>query len=230
MRNEIVATVGQRLGFMSADDVYNTLGYGGISLSKLSGKLHDEFAKTMALQEKEATPAPVTAEQIKTVTTPKNLKTNGGIVVDGEHGCQVKFARCCNPLPGDEVIGFVTKGYGISIHKIDCPNVTANRDKEEYKDRWVEAHWEGTSDNGSGGMYEAQIRVYVTDRMGIVADISVALSDMRVYLLQINTVKSSGDTSIINLKISCKNVDHYRSIVSRLKSIDGVLDVSRGFS
>lgn len=230
MRNEIVATVGQRLGFMSADDVYNTLGYGGISLSKLSGKLHDEFAKTMALQEKEATPAPVTAEQIKTVTTPKNLKTNGGIVVDGEHGCQVKFARCCNPLPGDEVIGFVTKGYGISIHKIDCPNVTANRDKEEYKDRWVEVHWEGTSDNGSGGMYEAQIRVYVTDRMGIVADISVALSDMRVYLLQINTVKSSGDTSIINLKISCKNVDHYRSIVSRLKSIDGVLDVSRGFS
>ena len=226
-RNEVVSTVGQRIGFMSADDLYNTLGYGGISLSKVSGKLHDEFEKSVVVPEEEA-PEEITVDMIKT-STPKNLKSNGGIVVDGEYGCQVKFAKCCNPLPGDSVIGFITKGYGISIHKHDCPNVITMSKQSENSDRFVEAHWENTSST-SQDMYEAQLSVYVNDRMGIVADISVALSDMRVYLLQINTSKSGSDKAIINLKISCKNVDHYHSIVSRLKSIDGVDDIVRGFS
>ena len=79
-------------------------------------------------------------------------------------------------------------------------------------------------------MYEADLRVYVFDRMGILADISVALADMKVYILQINTIKDSNENDIVNLKVSCKNVEHYRSIVSRLKSIKGVVDVIRGFS
>jgi GTP pyrophosphokinase len=100
----------------------------------------------------------------------------------------------------------------------------------ENADRLVDAHWEETSSSSSQDMYEAQLSVYVYDRLGIVADISVALSDMRVFLLQINTVRGNTDKSIVNLKISCKNVEHYHSIVSRLKSIDGVADVTRGFS
>ena len=228
-RNEIVATVGQRIGFMSADDLYNTLGYGGISMSKVSGKLHDEFEKTVAAVEPEPR-AEITAKDIKTVSAPKNVKSAGGIVIDGEFGCQVKFAKCCNPLPGDSVVGFVTKGYGISVHKHDCPNYLNMASIPENADRLVDAHWE---DNGSGNnqdMYEAQLSIYVFDRLGIVADISVALSEMKVFLLQINTTRSGTDKSVVNIKISCKNVEHYRSIVSRLKSIDGVEDVSRGFS
>ena len=227
MRNDMVAAVGKRLGFMSADDLYNTLGYGGISMGKLSGKLRDEYERTLELSEPE--PAePITVEQIKTVA-PKNVRTTGGIVVDGESGCQVKFARCCNPLPGDEVIGFITKGFGISIHKCDCPNVLQGRKNPDYAERWVEAHWETAHAGGEQPMYEAQITVYVEDRMGIVADISVALSEMKVFLLQINT-SAGGENSIVNLKISCKNVEHYHSIVSRLRAIHGVKDVVRGFS
>ncbi len=228
-RNEIVGIVGQRLGFMSADDVYNTLGYGGVSMSKLAGKLHDEFEKTIRISEAEPAKEELTVDQVKTTTVPKHLKSNGGIVVDGEYGCMVKYARCCNPLPGDDVIGFITKGYGISIHKSDCPNVALGRKNPENESRWVEAHWETTSSNEQR-MYEAALTVHVLDRLGIVADISVALSDMKVFLLQINTVKSAANISIINLKISCKNVDHYHSIVSRLKAIDGVTDVIRGFT
>ncbi|MBQ9086277.1 MAG: bifunctional (p)ppGpp synthetase/guanosine-3',5'-bis(diphosphate) 3'-pyrophosphohydrolase [Clostridia bacterium] len=228
-RNEIVATVGKRLGFMSADDLYNTLGYGGISMGKLSGKLRDEYERAMAALETEGVSEPMTVEQIKTVS-PKRPHSTGGIVVDGAHGCQVKFARCCNPLPGDEVIGFITKGFGISIHKQDCPNVKLGRANPENSNRWVEAHWESGDNNSDQSMYEAQITLDVCDRMGIVADISVALSEMRVFLLQINTTNSSSGCSIIHLKISCKNVEHYRSIVSRLKSIDGVTDITRGFS
>ena len=228
-RNEIVATVGQRIGFMSADDLYNTLGYGGISLSKVAGKLHDEFEKTIAAAEPEPR-AEITAKDIKTVTAPKNVKSGGGIVIDGEFGCQVKFAKCCNPLPGDSVVGFVTKGYGISVHKHDCPNYLNMAAVPENADRLVDAHWENDGSETSQDMYEAQLSIYVFDRLGIVADISVALSEMKVFLLQINTTRSGTDKSVVNIKISCKNVEHYRSIVSRLKSIDGVEDVSRGFS
>ena len=227
-RNEVVATVGQRIGFMSADDLYNTLGYGGISLSKVIGKFHDEFEKTVVAETVEQN-VELTVDKVKTVA-PKNIKSNGGIVVDGAHGCLVKFARCCNPLPGDSVIGFVTKGYGVSIHNIDCPNVIQSRKNSENADRWVEAHWETSNSASSTDMYEAQINIYVFDRLGIIADISGALSEMKVFLLQINTAKSSGERSIVNLKISCKNVDHYHSIVSKIKSINGVIDVVRGFS
>ena len=228
-RNEIVATVGQRIGFMSADDLYNTLGYGGISVSKVAGKLHDEFEKTIVAAEPEPR-VEITAKDIKTVTAPKNVKSGGGIVIDGEFGCQVKFAKCCNPLPGDSVVGFVTKGYGISVHKHDCPNYLNMAAIPENADRLVDAHWEDDGSGTSQDMYEAQLSIYVFDRLGIVADISVALSEMKVFLLQINTTRSGTDKSVVNIKISCKNVEHYRSIVSRLKSIDGVEDVSRGFS
>ena len=151
-------------------------------------------------------------------------------MIDGEYGCQVKFAKCCNPLPGDSVVGFITKGYGISVHKQDCPNFTSMMAIPENASRSVEAHWENNGSSGTSDMYEAQVAVYVYDRLGIVADISVALSEMRVFLLQINTTKSGSDRTVVNLKISCKNVEHYRSIVSRLKSISGVADVVRGFS
>ena len=227
-RNEMVSAVGKRLGFMSADDVYNTLGYGGVSMGKLAGKLRDEYERTLELSEPEI-PEEITVEQIKTSAAPKSMHKGGGIVVDGAHGCQVKFARCCNPLPGDEVIGFITKGFGISVHKCDCPNVALNRKNPENDSRWVEAHWETGASDSDQSMYEAQITVHVSDRLGIIADISVALSEMRVFLLQINTTKSSLDDAIVNLKISCKNVEHYRSIVARLKSIQGVTDVVRGF-
>ena len=227
-RNEMVGAVGKRLGFMSADDLYNTLGYGGISMGKITNKLRDEYERMLEAEAVEPQ-AEMTVEQVKTVS-PKAIKTGSGIIVDGEAGCQVKFARCCNPLPGDQVIGFITKGFGISIHKCDCPNVKLGRENPENASRWVEAHWQSNGGASDNSMYEAQITVYVENRLGIVADISVALSEMRVFLLQINTTNSDGDDSIISLKISCKNVDHYNSIVSRLRSIDGVRDVVRGFS
>jgi GTP pyrophosphokinase len=226
-KTEIVTNVGKRIGFASPDDLYNTLGYGGLQVSKLSLKLREEFDRVVKITEPEVTE--ITADQIKTVQ-PKNIKSNGGIVVDGEYGCLVKFARCCNPLPGDDVIGFVTKGYGVSIHKCDCPNAINGRKNEETASRWIEAHWETNNSGSQSDMYEADIRIYVFDRMGILADISVALADMKVYILQINTLKDSNDNDIVNLKVSCKNIEHYRSIVSRLKSIKGVVDVIRGFS
>ena len=228
-RNEVVAAVGQRIGYMSADDLYNTLGYGGIALSKVAGKLKDEYERTFGQEETAEASEEITVEQVKTVV-PKNIKSNGGIIVDGLEGCLVKFARCCNPLPGDSVVGFITRGHGVSVHKADCPNVALSKQSPENAERWVNARWEERKGASAHDLYEAQISIYVLDRMGLIADISIALSDMKVQLLQINTVKNGEDGVIINLKISCKNVEHYRSIVSRLKSIQNVLDITRGYS
>jgi GTP pyrophosphokinase len=132
-------------------------------------------------------------------------------------------------LPGDAVIGFITKGYGISIHKKDCPNVTLGLANEENRARWVEAHWDVEGGN-EREVYEASLQVMCEDRIGMFADISAALADMRVPIMQINTQKTPSGTMSLVLKIACKNTSHYNSIMSRLKSIKDVIDVVRGYS
>lgn len=229
-RTEIVTALAQRVGFASADDLYNTIGYGGISVSKIALRLREEFDKVIRPESAEPAVIPTEADQIRVAQKPRKLRQDSGIVVDGEYGCQVKFAKCCNPLPGDRVIGFITKGFGISIHKVDCPNVETGMKKPEYRDRWVEAHWDMAGKASSAGVYEAHVQVFAYSSLTILADITMALADMKVLLLQINTQKKSDGQIIINLKISCKNVDHYHSIVSRLKSLNDVIDVTRGYT
>lgn len=223
IKAEAIERVAQRSGFSSSDDLYNTLGYGGVTISKLYSKLIEELDKSIKSQEPQA---PVTADDI-VLAKPKNIKSNSGIIVDGETGCVVKFAKCCNPLPGDKVIGFITKGYGISIHKVDCPNVIVGKNNPENADRWVSAVWD-VEENSSKNMFEANLQIQADNRIGMFADISVMLADMKVAILQI-TSQSNGNDSVISLKISCKNTEHYNSIVSRLRSVQGVYDVKRGF-
>ena len=227
-RGEVVLNTALRIGYNSADDFYNAIGYGGITVSKIVNKLRDEFDKVVKPEVAEE-PA-VTEETIPIVEKPKNIKSDSGIVVDGESGCMVKFAKCCNPLPGDKVIGFITKGYGISIHKSDCPNVLVAQAREnDDKSRWVEAHWDNGGINNRSEHYEAMLQVLAEDILGLLADISVALADMRVSILQVNTSKRQDEKVMINLKISCKNTEHYSSIVSRIKNIKGVINVTRGY-
>ncbi len=219
--NQIVSTTASRTGMSSSDDLYNMLGYGGLSISKILPKLRDEFDKTV----KEPI-APITsADQIK-VSKNKTTKTNGGVIVDDLDGCQVKFAKCCNPLPGDSIVGFITKGFGISVHKNDCPNML--RAMNNDIDRFVRVTWCSDAAESREDKFEALMKIYAQDRISMLADISVALADMKVSIQQINTQKASANVSIINITIGCKNLSHFNSIVSRIKSIKGVEDVQRG--
>ncbi len=229
-KNEMLTNVAQRSGFVTYDDMFNAVGYGGISLNKVSSKIKDEMLK---LSEQTFEPTPVTEQELmqKSLARSKHIKSNSGIIVDGESGCQVKFAKCCNPLPGDGVVGFITKGYGISIHKKDCPNIVEGKQKPELRDRFVEAHWEMPDVQGSSkNYYEALLQLFTEDRVGMLADVAVALADMKVAILHVNSQKRNNGRCIISLKISCKNIDHYNSIVSRLRSLEGVESVGRGFS
>ena len=224
-RDEIVSNICARTGFTSADDLYNALGYGGLALSKVAIKIHDEYDRLY----KEEEEAPSLEPEIP-INSTKKIAT-GGIIVDGESGCQVKFARCCNPLPGDDVIGFITKGHGISIHKRDCPNAMDAMSKPENAERWVNASWERQTLNPkAGAIYEALIQVYAFDSITLIADLSAALADMKVAILAMNMQKRSDNKTTISLKIGCKNIDHVNSIVSRIRHIKDVDRVERGFS
>ena len=223
---EIVSNVAHKLGIQEAEDLYNTIGYGGMAVSKIAARLRDEYARVVS---PDAEPVITDTEQIRTAK-PKNIKS-GGIIVDGERDCLVNFAKCCNPLPGDAVVGFVTRGYGISIHKADCPNVAIGRKNPENADRWVEAHWENEfPTSADNGVYEAAIQIRAENTLTLLADITAALAEMRVALMQINTAQRTEFSITVNLTVACKNVSHYQSIVSRLRSIKGVDGVTRGFA
>lgn len=222
--NAITSAIASRVGMECADDLFNIIGYGGLSINKIANRLRDEYDKVVTpVQEPQIT----TVSQVPVAEKKAPSGEYGNVIVDGLEGCQVKFARCCNPLPGDNIVGFITKGYGISIHKCDCPNII--NCTEQNKDRLVHVEWRQGSENQKDEQYEALMQIIADDRISMLADISVALADMKVSILQINTQKAGADQSLINMSVSCKNLSHFNSIISKLKSIKGVNDVSRGY-
>ncbi len=224
--DEIITTIAKRIGINSSDDFYNTLGFGGITFSRFIPKIKEELEK---LHKDETPPATLESElsKVKLEQNTKRIRSSAGVIIDGESGCQVKFAKCCNPLPGDKIVGFITRGFGVSIHKTDCPNVSQSRNEDNLA-RWVKAEWERGDAAQSNETYEAKIQIKAEDGIGVIAGISVALADMRVSIVSINTQQDKSGDALINIVVACKSVSHYDSIVSRLRSVPKVLAVTRG--
>lgn len=225
-KNEVLSNIAKRTGYMSVDDLYNILGYGGIPLAKIAVKLHDEFERVVRPDEAEEPPI-TEVEQVKLKEKTKNTKAGSGVIIDGEQGCSVKFAKCCNPLPGDKIIGFVTKGYGVSVHKCDCKNVLLGKQNPDYAGRWVNACWEEGALNTQKDVYEAKLRIDAENSIRLIADITMALADMRVSILEINSQKLGDNRIVIGLRVGCKNISHCDSIISRLKGLKDIINVTR---
>ena len=223
---EITGKVAARMGMNSPEDLFGMLGYGGISMTTVGSRLKEEFERVV-MPEPEVKITDVT--QVQTVQRPRSSHSYGGVIVDGVEGCQVKFAKCCNPLPGDSIVGFITKGYGISIHKVDCPNILNSMSKET--DRFVNVEWKEVDESDAKrAQYEALMQVVTEDRISMLADISTALADMKVSIIQINTQKRTGGEVVFNIAVACKNLAHFNSIMARQKSIKNVIDVERGYT
>ena len=155
------------------------------------------------------------------------------VIVDSIDNCQVRFAKCCNPLPGDSIIGFVTRGFGVSVHKYDCPNARAGITKEDEKDRWVTVRWSETSlENGENttGSFDTLLQIYAYNSFKVFADITAVLADMRVQVHAMNSKETGNDGLVITLNITCRNTSHVNSIISRLRKVQNIIDVTRGFS
>lgn len=239
-KNEIVENVAKRSGFVDVDDFYNNLGYGGMSVTKFAAKLRDEFDRIVKdEEEKPANPmdAIVTTDKDPNLESKRQKEKATGaiqsVIVDSIDNCQVRFAKCCNPLPGDSIIGFVTRGFGVSVHKYDCPNAVAGLKKEDEKDRWVTVRWSRVSleqGENTTGAFETLLQIYANNSLSIFADISSIFAEMRVPVHSMNSKETSAGGMIINLTITCRNTAHVNNIVARLKKIKDVIDVTRGFS
>ncbi len=218
---DIVTAVGKRFGMSDGNDLYNAIGFGGLAITKIEAKIHDEYLRRFKIKEQ--------AKEIVSIEpTPeanRRHKSTSGVIVDGEDGCAVKFAKCCNPLPGEKIIGFITKGYGISVHKADCPNISAAFSKEENVNRFVKVEWDEASSSHKS-TYESAIQIFVNNRISILADVSMALAEMRVDIVSIST-KNIGDATTMNMVISCKDINHFNSIIAKIRSIKDVIRVTR---
>ncbi len=229
-RDEIAETVGKAVGINGgADDFYSTIGFGGLTISRLTRHIRTELDRICPPPQKEEKPEPTPEKIIQNTKGHHRVRRGSGIVVDGEEGCEVKFAKCCNPLPGDSVIGFITKGFGISIHKTECSNVHAGKADPNNASRWVEAHWELGDNEAGKDLFAAILCVRVRDRIGVLAQITVLLADMKVPILDVavRPCKNS-DMTDIELTVGSKNVHHVETIVSRLRALDAVESVYRG--
>jgi GTP pyrophosphokinase len=223
----ITLTVANRIGMDTAEDLFNIIGYGGLSVNKVAKRLRDEYDKIIKPQTEEPQITDV-SQVVVSELRPEHSSKYGSVIVDGLEGCSVKFAKCCNPLPGDNIVGFITKGYGISVHKCDCANIINSTATD--KDRLVNVEWRKNSGEYKEARFEALMQIIADDRISMLADISTALAEMKVSILQINTQKRSADQSAINLSVSCKNLSHFNSIVSKVKGIRGVNSVERVMS
>lgn len=223
-KDEVVKNVANRIGLAEPDDLYNNIGYGGMSVSKVSARLKDEFIRIVSPSEQ-----PTQEESIVDKTARherKGRKITESVIVDSVAGMTVKFAKCCNPLPGDEIIGFITRGFGVSIHKYDCINAQNGLSDPEQKDRWVVASWSEKIDKNVFGNFSATLNIYANYTPKIIADVSLALSDMRVAVTSIST-REIQNGMIITAGIKCSGTDHLKNIMQGLKKLNNVRDVER---
>lgn len=214
----------KRQHFDSVDDFYAAIGYGGVKISKILQKIKEDVLK---LQLKQESAEPLPAAPLETALVAANeaisRKQSGGVIVAGVENCQVHFAKCCNPLPGDEIIGFVTKGYGVSIHKADCKNVTGQMKNEESDDRWIDVQWISSQ----RAAYEATINIISEDRQALLADIAASIASSKIPIHEINAhnLKNGNAELVITLEIS--GVEQLKNLMLKLKKIAGVIAVER---
>lgn len=198
----------------SMEDFYAAIGYGGIYISRIMPRIKVDYAKLMK--------ANLTPE-ITTLKTQSNKKHLSAVVVEGIDNCLVKFSKCCNPLPGDEIVGFITRGYGVSVHKKDCINAVTSMSDIIQRERWVNVHWIDNNET----RFRATLEIVAYDRNSLVADVSVALSNMRVPIHEFNARELKNKNASISVTVDTQGKEHLETIIQKLNKIKGIISVER---
>ena len=196
------------------EEFYAAIGYGGILLSKIIPRIKEEFNKRQVAKK---------APKIVPISESKAAKSSDGVIVEGIDNCLIKLSKCCAPLPGDDIIGYITRGHGVSIHKRDCNNVPTNIESSSEPDRWINAHWGSKSTES----FTSTIQALFIDRDGIVIDVMNAINNMRVPVHSINAREMKDGNSMVTVTISAESVEHLRSIIARIEKIPGAFSVER---
>ena len=214
--DEFIKNLAERQHMPTVDDFYAAIGYGGISVLKMLPQIKESYTKLTKAKE----PVP---DEITVTATHKKSKSSEGVSVENIDNCLIKFARCCNPLPGDEIIGFITRGHGVSIHNRNCPNVPKEISMSSEPERWVRAVW----DSNIKEDFNATLSVVCIDKVGLLAEISGKFAEMRVMIHSVNMRAIKDGRAIMNVTITVGGAEHLKSVMAKIQKIDGVLLVER---
>ena len=219
----------KRVAYGSLDDMYAAIGYGGFTAQKAVNRMQGELSRIAKQHQadKAAMEAALSREnkpEEPAKSAPKKVKSEQGIIVEGLDNCLVKFSKCCTPVPGDAIIGFITRGYGVSVHRCDCPNASPEKQKQPGQEgRWIKVSW-GSDTNDS---YPTTLEVVCKDRLNLLLDISAALSVTNTFVLGIQSRSTEDQFAIFRLEVRIKNGEQLKSLMKKLNQISGVLRVTR---
>ena len=209
---EILPVILKKVSFECLDDMYAAIGYGGLTAAKAVGRIRDDLTKAT----RTLAPKPLARQGTPAVNS-------SGVIVEDIGSCMIKFSRCCTPVPGDEIIGFITKGYGVSVHRKDCPNARAALDPAQ-KGRWVKVTWAEAPDV----MFSTSLEIEADDRDGLMLDVATILTSLRLRTSEMSARSVGGGTAIVCLRFGVHNLTELENVRTRLRGISGVHNVERG--
>ena len=214
--DKFMEDLAKRLRLNSSEEMFAALGYGGLQISKVVLKAKEDYAK---MQKERQSSVP----EIK-IKTQKKPKATNGVIVEGIDNCLVKFSKCCNPLPGDEIVGFITRGFGVSIHKKSCVNARVDLRSSENAGRWVNAYW---ADNIQED-YKATLEIVAIDNGTALAEVSVILSNQRIPIFALNAKQTADGRLGMTVTIGVTNTDHLNSVIHKISKNKNIVSVIRG--
>ena len=223
MKAEYQEKVMRKYGFRDWESVLAAIGHGGLREGQVVNRLLEEFEK---VNKKNITDDKVLENIIETGKDQKMklTRSKGGIVVKGIDDVAVRFSRCCNPVPGDEIVGFVTRGRGVSIHRTDCVNVVNMNETERM--RMIEAEWQGFA-AGSGEKYATEITIYANNRTGLLVDLSRIFTERNIDLTGINSRLSKQGTATISVSFEISGTEELNRIIEKIRQVDSIIDIER---
>ena len=216
---ELLPVLLKKLSFDSLDDLYAAIGYGGITATKAVGRIREELLRATRTQPKVIDPG---ANPLSPRTARKSAS---GVIVEDFDSIMIKFSRCCTPVPGDDIVGFITKGYGVSIHRRDCPNARQAVDPAQ-SGRWVKVSWADTPTEP----FVTSLEISSIDRDALVLDIAMVMTGMRLKVTELNARILPDGKGLVSLSFEVKNVEELNNVRNKIRMISGVIDVRRGHS
>ncbi len=221
---EFMEKVMQRYAFKDWDSVLASIGHGGLKEGQVINKMLEEREKKL---KREVTDAAVLdgVGDMSSGKVPVTKRSQSGIVVKGIHDVAVRFSRCCNPVPGDEIVGFVTRGRGVSIHRTDCVNMINL--PEEERARLIDAEWQKSEDGENKEKYSAEIQIFANNRIGLLVDISRIFTERQVDITSINVRTNRQGKATVVMTFDIPGIDELGRLTEKLRQIEGVLDIER---
>ena len=227
---DVLPFVLKKARFGTLDELYAAIGYGGMSAQKAVVRIKDEIARLGRVQAEQQAAERAAQEAIHPATGAASApppragrKSESGIIVEGPDNCLVKFAKCCTPVPGDPVVGFITRGFGVSVHRQDCPNAAAERRKPEEAGRWIRVSWAA----GELASYQTSLEISAKDRDGLTLDVAMALSAAKVKTTSLSARSMPDGYASVNIVLEVKNQEELSAVINKLGQIQGVYQVKR---